>query len=210
MPGYPILLNLHHQRVVLIGGGRVAAHKINGLLDAGARVTVISPTLHPEIELSKIEYVAEGYQPGMLAHLQPSPILVFAATNVPNVNRAVAQEAESLGILVNVVDNPAISGFSSMAAVRRPPITIALATEGTSPALAAHLKVRIEQIISENDAVLARWLGDLRPLVKERITSQPARERFWQTLIESNAPALLHDGDINGAYNVVQELLKEA
>jgi precorrin-2 dehydrogenase / sirohydrochlorin ferrochelatase len=212
MSSYPILLNLRHRRVAVIGGGRVAARKVSGLLEAEASVTVISPMLHPILveraAKGEIDYRQEGYRSGILADLRP--LLVFAVTDQPDVNQSVAQEAESLGILVNVADDSSSGNFSSMAVVQRPPITLALATDGASPALSAHLKARLERVISEDDVRFAHWLKELRPLVKECFPSQMQRERFWRTLIESNASTLLGEGDINGAYNVVQELLKEA
>lgn len=208
MNGYPVLLNLHHRSVVMVGGGRVAGRKVAGLLDAGACVTVISPALHPSLmkHVKAMQHIARSYQPGMLAELRP--VLVFAATDTRRVNQAVADEAEVLGVLVNVVDDPTASGFSNMLTVQRPPLTVALATDGASPALAAQLKTRLEQAITEDDAVLARWLSELRPLVKACLQAQSEREQFWHALLASTAPALVRAGNTIAAYNVVENLLQ--
>ncbi len=208
MNGYPVLLNLHHRSVVMVGGGRVAGRKVAGLLDAGACVTVISPALHPSLmkHVKAMRHIARSYQPGMLAELHP--VLVFAATDTRRVNQAVADEAEVLGVLVNVVDDPTASGFSNMLTVQRPPLTVALATDGASPALAAQLKTRLEQAITEDDAVLARWLSELRPLVKACLQAQSEREQFWHALLASTAPALVRAGNTIAAYNVVENLLQ--
>lgn len=210
MNGYPVLLNLTHQRVVFVGGGRVAARKVDDVLAAGARVTIISPCLHSALillrESGSVEHLAQPYAPGMLAALRP--LLVFATTDSPQVNRAAAGEAESLGILVNAVD-AGESRFSSMVTVQRPPITVALATGGASPALAAHLKGRLAAAVGEEYAAFARWLGDLRPLVKARFATQPERQAFWEAVMGSEALTLLRAGDSQAAYRVVENLLLE-
>ncbi|MFN8560856.1 MAG: NAD(P)-dependent oxidoreductase [Anaerolineae bacterium] len=96
--GYPMLLDLRERRVVVCGGGNVAARKVRGLLDAGARVTVISPTLHADLEAlgDRIMLVRDVYSPGLLAQIRP--LLVFAATDLPEVNRQIADEARALDI----------------------------------------------------------------------------------------------------------------
>jgi siroheme synthase-like protein len=211
MPGYPILLNLHNRRVVIVGGGRVAARKLDALLEAGACVTIISPSLHPklveQVAAGRITHLSQPYTSGMLTDLRA--VLVFAATDSSEVNHAVTREADLLGILVNNVDHAQASGFSSMVTVQRPPITVALATGGTSPALSAHLKTQLEASIGEEYALLARWLGDLRPLVKAQLVSQSAREQFWKAVIDSDVLRLLREGGVDKAYQVVHDLLDE-
>jgi len=209
MSGYPILLNLGNRSVVIVGGGRVAARKVEALLEAGARVTVISPCLNDALAaqaaIGTIEHIASNYTAGMLADLHPT--LVFAATDSAEVNRAAADEADQLGVLVNVADDPTASNFGNIVTVQRPPFTAALATNGASPALAARLKARLEQAITDEDAVFARWLSELRPLVKMRLQGQINREGFWHALIESDAATLVRDGNWDAAYNVAERLL---
>ena len=111
-----------------------------------------------------------------------NPLLVFAATDSPEVNQQVADEAHDLGILVNRADNGSGHDFSSMATIRRGDITIATATGNASPALAAHLRAKIEAEIGDEYATLARWLGELRPLVKAKIAPE-ARPVLWRAII---------------------------
>lgn len=211
MPGYPILLNLTNRSIVIIGGGRVAARKAEALLEADAQITVISPVLHDVLlelaQAGKICHQPCAYEPGMLTQVRP--MLVFAATDMADVNQAAADEAEALGILVNVVNDPTASSFGNMVTVQRPPFTAALATSGASPALAARLKTRLEQVITDADSDLASWLGEMRPLVKARLEAQAERESFWRALMDSDAPALVRDGNRDAAYNVAERLLQE-
>ena len=91
---------------------------------------------------------------------------MIAATDQPDVNRQVAEEAHTLGALVNVVDKSAPSDFQNMSTIHRPPITVAIHTGGTSPALAQHLRTVLDETLGEEYATLAGWLGELRPQIQ--------------------------------------------
>src|SRR5438105_1739159 len=136
---YPLALRLEGRRCVVVGGGNVAARKIPDLLAAGAQITVISPDLVPLLlaasQRQEIDWRPVAYAPGQIAALRP--LLVFAATDSAAINREVAAEARTIGALVDSVDGSDAGDFSSMAAVRRGPITVAISTGGASPALAA-------------------------------------------------------------------------
>lgn len=164
MQTYPIsLIGLATRRSVVIGGGAVAARKVAGLLAAGAAVTVISPALVPELAqraaAGEIEVVSRAYRPGDLA----GAFLAIAATDDPAVNRAVWEEAERGGCLINVVDDPGHSNFIVPAVVRRGEIVLAISTGGASPALARRLRERLEAAIGPEYGVLADLLAELRP-----------------------------------------------
>lgn len=206
---YPILLNLRGRRVVVVGGGSVVAHKVGDLLVAGADVTVISPLLHDELtsSIDRFAWLETEYAAGMLATLRP--LLVFAATDVPEVNRQVAEDARALGILVNTTDDNKTGDFSNMAKIQRGDITIALATGGSSPALTAHLRERVGSVVGEEYATLARLLGEFRPLVKAQIPAA-RRAMLWQAVLASDVLAHLRDGDEAGARAMIKALITNA
>lgn len=211
---YPILLDLRGRLVVVIGGGHVAARKVTDLLREGAEVILISPTLHPDLEAlaKRIEHHQTVYVAGMLTNMiqwDLNPLLVFAATDSHDVNRQIADEAHDLGILVNCADNGSGGDFSSMATIRRGEITIALATGKTSPALAAHLRAKLEAEIGEEYATLARWLGELRPLVKRSVKPESRRD-LWRAIIASTALDHLRSGDEAGARAIIDALIADA
>ena len=112
-PLYPIGLKILGRLCVVIGGGVVAARKIEGVLAAGGLVRVISPELVERIEhlvqAEEVEWLARGYEPGDLV----GAFLVFAATDRPDVQRQVATEAEARGILLNIADTPTNASFRS-------------------------------------------------------------------------------------------------
>lgn len=206
---YPILLELRGRRVVVVGGGKVAARKVGDLLIAGADVTVISPTLCDELAemRDRLAWREAEYAPGMLTKIYP--LLVFAATDSPEVNRQVAEEARTHGVLVNTTDDNSAGDFMNMATIRRAEITIALATGGASPALAAHLRERLENTIGDEYVTLARWLGELRPLVKAQIPAEQ-RAALWQAILASDVLAHLRDGDEAGARAMIDGLITKA
>lgn len=135
--GYPAVLRIAGRLCVVIGGGEIARRKVQGLLAAGARVRVIAPHLHPELqENTAIESICRPFLVDDLA----GAFLVFAATNDREVNAGVAAAARQHGALVNSVDDPAGSDFHLPAILQRGALTVAVSSGGGSPAFAAQLR----------------------------------------------------------------------
>jgi precorrin-2 dehydrogenase/sirohydrochlorin ferrochelatase len=164
MKTYPIcLVGLDRRRAVVVGGGKVAERKTAGLIEAGAQVTVISPTLTGALRswaaAGAIAIVERTYRMGDLA----GAFLVVAATRDPDVNLAVCQEAERHGCLLNSVETPERGNYIAPSVIRRGNITLAIGTGGTSPALARCLRIMLEEMIGPEYAGLASLLAELRP-----------------------------------------------
>jgi precorrin-2 dehydrogenase / sirohydrochlorin ferrochelatase len=143
---YPIMLDLSGVAVLVVGGGRVALRKIEGLLAAGAEVTVIAPDIEPAVRSLAVTVIERGYEPGDSAGKR----LVITATDNSDVNAAVAADAKASDIWVNSADDPSNCTFILPAVARDGAVTVAVSTGGASPALASHLR-----------AELQRWLGDV-------------------------------------------------
>jgi precorrin-2 dehydrogenase len=218
--GYPVLLNLNGRRCVIVGGGHVAARKVSDLLDEGADIIIVAPMLHSAFAgfLDRVQIWQREYMSGMLAEVRP--FLVFAATDSPEVNQQVVREAQAVGALVDSVDSDinasdmdgvrVNSDFSSMAGFRRGPLTIAVATGGASPALAAHLRRKLESAVGPEYATLAQWLAELRPLVREKIASEAIRAELWRAIIASTILDDLQQGRESDARETMQEILAKA
>src|ERR1700686_2447178 len=143
--GYiPIFLDVTGRQCVVVGGGEVAARKVEALLEAGAHVTVVSPQLSPPLESMAarglVTHIAREYQRGDIRGC----VLVYAATDDPKLHRELAAEARALGIPVNVVDVPELCTFISPAVLNRGELQIAISTGGASPAFAARLRRELE------------------------------------------------------------------
>jgi len=147
---YPVFLKLEGLPVVVVGGGPVAAGKLDGLLAAGARVTVVAPEIVDAILARDVTVVLSEFQP---AHLDGARWVVAAAT--PEVNREVASAAAARGLFVNAVDEPATATAYLGGVVRRGAVEIAISTGGLAPALAGLLREALDAILPED---LDRWI----------------------------------------------------
>jgi precorrin-2 dehydrogenase len=210
--GYPILLNLTDKQVIVVGGGKVATRKVKNLLDAQARVLVISPDIMPEIqflvEAQQVEWLNAMYQRDMLNSYMP--VLVIATTDNPRVNQTVAQDAHRIRAWINVAAGSSDeSDFSNMAVVHHPPLTIALSTNGASPALLHHLKAEIDSAIGDEYTILADWLGEIRQPIKAEIYAQSERQNLYQKILESDILTLLRQEKRDDAWQTFQRILAE-
>ena len=174
---YPLLLDLAGRAVLVVGGGLVAERRVAGLLDAGARVKVVAPTATDAlVQLARngrIEWAQRGFEPGDVI----GRTLVFTATDVLEVDTAVAQEARVRGIFVNSADDNERCDFHVPAVARRGDIVIAVGTGGAAPALAARLRDRFAGSLGPEWERLATLLGQMRDLARERIADRGARAR---------------------------------
>lgn len=148
---YPVMLDLGDVPVLLVGGGVVATRKGEGLVAAGARLTVVAPVVRAELAALAHRVEERAYRSADLAGHR----LVMTATDDPEVNAKVARDAGEVGIWVNSADDPANCTFILPAVARSGPVTIAVGTDGSSPALARHLRDRIRAEILTPDVALA-------------------------------------------------------
>ena len=200
MTGYPItLVGLDNTPCVVIGGGEVAARKVAALREAGARPVVISPalcdTLTRQVEKSEIDAIQRHYQVGDLAGVR----LVIAATDDPATNEAVWREAQAVGCLVNIVDDPPRCNFYVPATVRRGALTLAVSTGGNNPLLARRIRRMLEEQFDITYEAYVELLGELRPRVQEQVVEPARRKALWEALLDSDVLDLLRAGQTQAA-----------
>ena len=160
--GYLVNLVLDGRPAVVIGGGTIASRKVEDLLAAGALVTVVAVEPCARIrELAAEKRIAAHWRPYTSGDLRGAHVAV-AATGDAVVNAQVYQDAQALGVLVNVVDRPALCTFTLLAVVRRGPLTIAVSTDGLCPAFSSVLREELEAHYGGEYAELTRLMGDLR------------------------------------------------
>jgi precorrin-2 dehydrogenase / sirohydrochlorin ferrochelatase len=177
---YMACLDLEGRDVLVVGGGPVAVEKVEGLLDCGARVTVVAPEVAPELERVDVVLLRRRY----LRDDLEGRFLVVAATSTPSVNRQVFSDAEAQALLCNVVDVPELCSFILPAVHRVDPIAVAISTGGASPALAQRLRDEVAQVVRPEHAQLARQLREIRPWAKERFATYQERKVFFQDLVD--------------------------
>jgi uroporphyrin-III C-methyltransferase/precorrin-2 dehydrogenase/sirohydrochlorin ferrochelatase len=203
----PVFLRLRARRAVVVGGGHVAARKVDALLKAGARVRVVAPRLRSQLAeraaAGDIEYFAAEFAPAQLAHAA----LVIAATDEAGVNAAVSRAAQERQIPVNVVDQPALSSFIFPAIVDRSPVVVAVSSAGSSPVLARRVRAQIEALLPARLGALARFMRERRQVVPRALGALGRRE-FWERIAGGTAASRVLAGDTAEAAKVfVRELL---
>jgi precorrin-2 dehydrogenase / sirohydrochlorin ferrochelatase len=205
---YPIcIVGLDRRRVVVVGGGAVAERKVAGLLEAGAQVTVIGPRHTPQLRAwgaaGTLVAVERPYAAGDL----DGAFLAVAATDDPAANEAVCRDARAAGCLVNAVEGSERGDYIVPAVIRRGEITIAVGTGGASPALARHLRRRLEEVVGPEYAGVAALLAGLRPYLLDRLDDERARSDAVEGLLAAGLPDLVRDLGEDGAMRRAMEML---
>lgn len=205
---FPVFLNLKGRRCLVVGGGEVAANKLQGLLEAEAEAVLVAPEATAEIaaleEQGRISRQAREFIPEDLAGCA----LVIAATDDEQTNRRVAEAATARNILVNVVDNPQLCGFIMPSVVDRRPVQVAVSTGGASPVLARLLRARLETLIPAAYGRLATLLRDFRERVKARIPQATERRRFWEDIAQGPVAEMVFAGQDEAAARALEQALE--
>ena len=186
---YPIFVELQDRRCLVIGGGREAQRKVEGLLAAGGNVTVIAPKLTRDLQdllaEGRIDLQQREYREGDLERYE----VVMVATNDGAVNADVAAEGKRRRIWVNAADDTKNCDFILPAVVRRGRITIAASTGGASPALARRLREELEAYMTDDMPALADLLAEVREELRSRGIAPDAE--VWQQAIDEELRLLL-------------------
>jgi len=202
---YPVLLDLAGRRCLMVGGGSVAERRVDALLATGAQVTVISPRVtQPLAALAaegRIGLESRGYREGDLAGTD----LVFVATDAGEVNAAVAREARERGLWINAADDPAHCTFILPALVRRGDLTVAVATGGTSPALARAVREELEAYLTAEYATLAAIAAEARREV--RAVGRMVTAEAWRRALGPEVRRLIVERGRDDAKHRLLELL---
>jgi siroheme synthase-like protein len=193
---YPVSLDVSGHACLVVGGGNVAAHKARTLLDCGAAVTVIAPSLSDAMEalvpsLHTLE--RRPYGQGDASAFR----LVVTATGIKEVDGAVYADAEAAGVWANSADDVAHCSFILPAVHRDGPVTVSVSTGGLSPALASWLRTRLAAECGDELEVLAQLLSEARTNLKRAGLRSDAVD--WARLLDGPLPDLVRAGDIENA-----------
>lgn len=198
---YPVHLIVRDRPCLVVGGGNVAVRKIDGLLAAGAHVTVIAPRIHPVIAELPVDLVRRPYRAGEVAGHR----LVIACTSDPAVNLQVHDDGEAAGVWVNSADDPDNCSWILPSVVRRGDLTITASTNGRSPAMASWLRHRFEAEIDERYTDLLDLLAEVRAETRAHFgTSEVAG---WGTALDAGVFELVASGQFDGARDLLRSHL---
>ncbi len=192
-PTFPVTLVLVGRRCIVVGGGRLAENKVEGLLAAGAEVDVIAPRLsawlRDLVRAGAITHVPRNAQPEDL----DGATLIFVAHDDYSFDPALVDAARRQGRLINVVDVTKACDLYMPAVVRRGPVSVAVSTGGRSPLLAARLRELVERFVGPEYGQLAEILGDLREEMKARCPDPARRAELWRDILDSGVLTLLRE-----------------
>ena len=206
---YPVFLDIAGKPVVVIGGGEVSWRKVEGLLDAGAEVTVISPAVHSGLDgliaEGRVKHFARGYAPGDL----DGYALAIVGTDDRSVNASVAREGKERGVLVNAVDDPPNCDFVMPSIVQRGDLIVAVSTSGGSPAMARKMREELEEFLSEDYALMLELAAEVRRELRERDVLVDAE--VWNAALDTEVRRLLAGGNRDQAKErLLRSLLEPA
>lgn len=204
---YPAFLDLRGRLAVVVGGGQVAGRKVASLMEAGALVRLVAPELNPAtaalLPHAQVEHLARPFAPADLE----GAWLVVCATNIERLNRAVAAEAESRRVFVNVVDVPELCSFIVPASLRRGDLCLAVSTGGAGPAVARRLREGLEGRYGPEWGDYLGLMRAARQWVKAQGRSAEENRPLFFALADSNLLELLAAGDLAGVDQVLARVL---
>ena len=207
MTYYPVYLQLRDQPCVVIGGGKIAEGKVDGLLAGDAQVKLISPELTPHLQQlvteNKIEYIAREYQPGDLT----GAFMVICATDKAEINRQVWEEGSANRQLVNVVDDTPRCNFIAPSILRKGDLTIAISTAGHAPVVAVRLKERLDREIGPEYERFLKLAAQLRGPIAKHIPDFETRKAVWYELIDSGILDVLARDDTPAAIEMISQVV---
>ncbi|MCP4322988.1 MAG: uroporphyrinogen-III C-methyltransferase [Psychromonas sp.] len=206
----PIFTKLENRPCLVIGGGDIALRKVHLLLKAGADVTVCALEFHEKLQqkadAGQVKLIADGFTEALL----DNKWLVIAATNKKEVNQQIADCADKRQLLVNVVDDPALSSFIMPSIVDRSPIIVAISSGGKAPVLARLIRERLESLLPMHIGRLATISGEFRHRVKSVIKNVSLRRRYWEKLFgNGQLGSLLQKGQTDDAISLMESSLTE-
>jgi precorrin-2 dehydrogenase/sirohydrochlorin ferrochelatase len=176
-----MMVKLKGRKCVVVGAGKVAEGKIDGLLADGAEISVVSPRATARIQKQARAGILQWQRRGFSASDVEGAFLVVAATNSSQTNSKIFQACRKRGILCNAVDDPENCDFFYPAIVRRGALQIAISTHGFSPALASRLRQELEQQFGPEWEDWLEEIGDQRrEILRQDGPAARKRKRLMQ------------------------------
>lgn len=206
---YPVCLDISNRKCVVIGGGEVAERKILSLLECGASVAVaavsLTDLLSGLVQEKRIEHLGGPYEDRYLE----GAFLVIGATDRPEVNRRIFEDARKRGVLVNIVDEPSRCDFIVPAVFNRGDLTVAVSTGGRSPALARRIREELEERYGPEYGTLLRIMGNIRRKILEKGAGPEANRLIFEDLLDAPLLACIREKRWEEARELIRERVGE-
>lgn len=209
MKYYPVFLNLKGVKAVVVGGGRVAERKVVTLFKAGALVKIISPAITKTLEKYKkqglISHIKREYRQGDLK----DAFIVIVATSSRQTNSRIEADSKDLPRLTNVVDTPSMGNFIVPSIVNRGHLTIAISTEGCSPALSKAIRKELEEIYGSEFLDYLKFVESIRKQAMNKIKNSVDREKFLKSLASEEIFRTLRKNGVKPAVKKIRSRMTD-
>jgi len=191
--GYPVMLELAGRRCVVIGAQAIREGKVEGLLAAGADdVVVVEPSVDDRFDgVGGVRVERRAWRPDDL----DGAFLAVASSDDAVTRAAIAREARTRGVLVNVIDDIPQCDWAAPAIVRRGDLVLAIGTGGVSPAVARLIRERLQEEFGAEWGELLRVVGEVRRETLPALPDFAVRARRWHDALDlEEAAELVHQG----------------
>jgi precorrin-2 dehydrogenase/sirohydrochlorin ferrochelatase len=207
MKYYPIQLDIKNRDCLMVGGGAVGTRKVNTLMECGARVTVVSPNPTPQLTRlaseGSVTLKKRAYRSDDLTGM----FLVIGATDDESLNRQISKDAEQAHILCNIADRPEVCNFILPSIVRRGDLVITISTSGKSPALAKHLRQKLETQFGREYADFLLLMGAIRQKLLSQAHEPEEHKALFNQLIDSDLIELMQAGKTEEINSLLHTIL---
>ena len=204
---YPIHLDIKNRDCLIVGGGVVATRKVSTLIECGARVTVVSPDPTPELTKlaseGSVTLKKRAYRKDDLTGM----FLVIGATDDERLNRQISKDAEQAQILCNIADRPEVCNFILPSIVRRGDLVITISTSGKSPALAKHLRQKLETQFGPEYADFLFLMGAIRRRLLSQTHEPETHKTLFNQLVDSDLIQLMQAGKTEEINSLLYKIL---
>ncbi|HEJ7917204.1 siroheme synthase CysG [Serratia marcescens] len=204
----PIFADLKQRPVLVVGGGDVAARKVDLLQRAGAEIRIVAQSLSPELEQQRQQgqllWLGKTFDPQQLDEV----FLAIAATDDNALNAAVFAEADKRRVLANVVDDQPRCSFIFPSIIDRSPLVVAVSSSGQAPVLARLLREKLEALLPASLGQMAQVAGRWRGQAKQRLASIGERRRFWEKAFGGRFATLVANGQTAQAERQLEQDLQ--
>ena len=209
MKYYPVHLDINNRNCLVVGGGGVGTRKVKTLLDCGARVTLVSPKVSPQLRdlaaSGDIILKERSYQSDDLSNM----FLVIGATDDEKLNKQISSDAVRLNTLCNIADRPEVCNFILPSIVHRDDLVITISTSGKSPALAKKLRKALENQFGKEYGTLLRLMGAIRKKLLQQAHEPEAHKPLFEQLLNSDLIGMIQEGEVEKIDSLLLDVLGE-
>lgn len=201
---FPFFIDIKNKKCIIVGGGNVAARKIEKLLPFEPDITVIAPKISDEIISFKgIKFINRKF----IDEDINNAFFVISASDDKQLNAHIFKLCSEKNIPVNTVDGRDKCGFIFPAVVHKNDITVGISTSGKSPVFASYLRMKTENMIDDKCLETVEILGKFREKIKREISSETVRKKAFEKILKMCIESEDSPDDIQ-IFDMIEEIKK--